>query len=166
MGCPWLGGQQTHELHPACPGPCSVLPLCSAASSLPRGKERKCPSHEACILFISLLSVSPYKSVSSMRESLHSYLLAATRNSYKLRGLKQHKFILQLWRSEVRLQAAFFSGGSRRESVSWPFPASTGRPHSLAPGLPSSKPARPSLRSPPRYHVSSLTPPLLPPSST
>ena len=65
-------------------------------------------------------------------------------------------------------RAVFLSGGSRGESVFLPVPNSRGGPHPLACGpLPSSKPARASLR--PLLlssHLPSLALTLLPPSFT
>lgn len=65
-------------------------------------------------------------------------------NNHTLRGLNTQIILLQFWRSEVGdsfpdpksrcLQGHSPCGGSRRESVSSPFPASGGGLHSLAYG--------------------------------
>lgn len=46
---------------------------------------------------------------------LYEFSVAAVTNYCKLSGFKQHKFILQVWRSEMGLAADFLYGDSRRK---------------------------------------------------
>lgn len=71
---------------------------------------------------------------------MYPFPIAAVTNYYKLGDLEQHEFIaLQFKKFEMGLteqksscwQGSVPSGSSRKESISLPFPASRGSPHSL-----------------------------------
>lgn len=90
---------------------------------------------------------APPPAFSLVCKQVSQFPITSVTYHHKFSGLRQGKLLLlQFWRPEVLLHGSHWaesrclwgcipSGGFREGSVSLPFPASTGCPHSLAYGL-------------------------------